>query len=272
MAARRRLDVELVRRGLADSRTRAKDLVDDRRVRVNGAPVDKAGRLVAPADAIVVVGPPPRFVSRGGEKLEGALSALDVSPHGSRVLDAGASTGGFTDCVLQRGAAQVVAVDVGRAQLHERLASDVRVDVRDRCNVRSLGPEAIGGPVDLVVADLSFISLSLVLPALLSCCRSGGDLVLLVKPQFEAGRTEVSRGRGVIRDPEVWRRVLVAVIDAAVAAGATIMGAVVSPLPGADGNVEFFLHLRPADGAARRGLPEGALDELVAAAVRTGEG
>ena len=271
MAARRRLDVELVRRGLADSRTRAKDLVDDRRVRVNGAPADKAGRLVAPGDAIVVVGPPPRFVSRGGEKLEGALAALEVSARDARVLDAGASTGGFTDCVLQRGAAHVVAVDVGRAQLHERLVSDPRVDGRDRCNVRTLGPDAIGGPVDLVVADLSFISLSLVLPALVSCCRRGGDLVLLVKPQFEAGRTEVSRGRGVISDPEVWRRVLVAVIDAAVGAGTTIMGAVVSPLPGADGNVEFFLHLRPADAPAARGLDDRALDELVAAAVRIGE-
>lgn len=245
--------------------------MDAGRVRVNGAPADKAGRLVAPGDAVVVAGPPPRFVSRGGEKLDGALSALAVEVTGARVLDAGASTGGFTDCVLQRGATHVIAADVGRGQLHERLASDPRVEVRDRCNVRTLGPDAIGGPVDLVVADLSFISLSLVLGALLSCCRPQGDLVLLVKPQFEAGRTEVSRGRGVIRDPEVWRRVLETTIDAAAGGGATIMGAVVSSLPGADGNVEFFLHLQPAGTTPPRRLGPDELDELVAAAIRTGD-
>lgn len=240
-------------------------MVAEGRVLVNGAPADKPARLVDPGDAIVVVGPPPRFVSRGGHKLDGALAELGVEVDGARVLDAGASTGGFTDCVLQRGASHVVAVDVGRGQLHERLRADPRVEVRDRCNVRTLEPDAIGGRVDLVVADLSFISLSLVLPALLSCCADRGQLVLLVKPQFEAGRADVSRGRGVVRDPEVWRRVLGEVIDAATAAGATIMGAVVSSLPGADGNVEFFLHLTPSGrgGPARPGL----VDELVDAAV-----
>lgn len=256
---------------MAESRTRARELIDARRVRVNGAPAEKAGRLVAAGDAVVVLGPPARFVSRGGQKLDGALEALGIELDGARVLDAGASTGGFTDCVLQRGAAHVVAADVGRGQLHARLATDPRVDVRDRCNVRSLTPEAIGGTVDLVVADLSFISLSLVLGALLSCTRPGGDLVLLVKPQFEAGRSDVSRGRGVIRDPDVWRRVLEAVIDAAVDGGATIMGAVVSSLPGADGNVEFFLHLRPAVGTPDR-LGGRELDDLVAEAIRTGGG
>ena len=265
MAARRRLDVEMVRRGLADSRTAAKALIDAGRVRVGGAPADKAGRLVDPGDAVVVDGPPRRFVSRGGDKLDGALDALGVDVTGARALDAGASTGGFTDCLLQRGAASVVAADVGRGQLHERIASDARVVVRDRCNVRTLTEDELGGRVDVVVADLSFIGLGLVLPALLGCAGADADLVVLVKPQFEAGRADVGRGRGVVRDPDVWRRVLHEVIDAAVAAGATIMGAVVSPLPGADGNVEFFLHLRRA-GSVPTTLGPDAVDRLVAQA------
>jgi len=186
-------------------------------------------------------------VSRGGEKLDAALHTFGIDVAGSRVLDAGASTGGFTDCLLQRGAARVVAADVGYGQLHERLRADDRVDVHERTNVRGLGPRVIGGPVDVVVADLSFISLRTVAPALLDCARPGADLVLLVKPQFEAGRADASRGRGVIRDPAVRERALAEVCGAFVDLGATIMGTMESPLKGADGNVEFLVHVRKAD-------------------------
>jgi 23S rRNA (cytidine1920-2'-O)/16S rRNA (cytidine1409-2'-O)-methyltransferase len=191
-----------------------------------------------------VVGPGPRFVGRGGEKLDAAFERFAVPVAGRRALDAGASTGGFTDCLLQRGADEVVAVDVGYGQLHERLRADPRVDVRERTNVRSLDREALGGPVDLVVADLSFISLRTVLPVLVPLVEPGGDLVVLVKPQFEAGRREAARGSGVIREPEVWRRVLEEVATAAAESGADRMDEMESPLTGADGNVEFLLHLR----------------------------
>jgi 23S rRNA (cytidine1920-2'-O)/16S rRNA (cytidine1409-2'-O)-methyltransferase len=201
---------------------------------------------------VLVAGDPPRFVSRGGEKLDAALGRFALDPAGVRALDAGASTGGFTDCLLQRGAARVVAVDVGHGQLHERLRADPRVEVHERRNVRDLAPGDLGEPFRLVVADLSFISLRTVLPHLLGQAAPGADLVLLVKPQFEAGRDEASRGRGVIRDPEVWRRVLEEVVVALGGYGAAIMGAMPSPITGADGNVEFLLHARaaPADPPA----------------------
>jgi 23S rRNA (cytidine1920-2'-O)/16S rRNA (cytidine1409-2'-O)-methyltransferase len=218
-------------------------------VLVGGAPASKPAHLVDPAEAVEVVGPGPRFVGRGGEKLDAALEAFAVPVAGRRALDAGASTGGFTDCLLQRGAAEVVAVDVGYGQLHERLRADPRVDVRERTNVRTLDRDALGGPVDLVVADLSFISLRTVLSALVPLVEPGGDLVLLVKPQFEAGRREAARGSGVIRDPEVWRRVVEEVATAAAEQGADRMGEMESPLTGADGNVEFLLHLRRRVGS-----------------------
>jgi 23S rRNA (cytidine1920-2'-O)/16S rRNA (cytidine1409-2'-O)-methyltransferase len=201
---------------------------------------------------VVVAGDPPRFVSRGGEKLDAALDRFAIDPVGVRALDAGASTGGFTDCLLQRGAARVVALDVGHGQLHERLRADPRVEVHERRNVRDLAPGDLGEPFPLVVADLSFISLRAVLPHLLDQAAPGADLVLLVKPQFEAGRDEASRGRGVIRDPEVWRRVLEEVVVALRGYGAAIMGAMPSPITGADGNVEFLVHARaaPADPPA----------------------
>jgi len=213
-------------------------------VLVGGAPASKPAHLVDPGQAVEVVGPGPRFVGRGGEKLDAALERFTVPVAGRRALDAGASTGGFTDCLLQRGAAQVIAVDVGYGQLHERLRADPRVDVRERTNVRSLDRDAIGGPVDLVVADLSFISLRTVLPALVPLVEPGGDLVLLVKPQFEAGRREAARGSGVIRDPEVWRRVVDEVATAAAEQRADRMDEMASPLTGADGNVEYLLHVR----------------------------
>jgi 23S rRNA (cytidine1920-2'-O)/16S rRNA (cytidine1409-2'-O)-methyltransferase len=213
-------------------------------VTVAGAPADKPSRLVDAAEPVTIEGPPARFVSRGGEKLDAALEQFGVDVAGRRVLDAGASTGGFTDCVLQRGAASVVAVDVGYGQLHERLRADPRVEVRERVNVRALGAGDVTPPADVVVADLSFISLRTVTDALLACARPGADLVWLVKPQFEAGREEASRGRGVIRDPAVQVGALLAVASHLRERGATIMGAMVSPLRGADGNAELLLHAR----------------------------
>jgi 23S rRNA (cytidine1920-2'-O)/16S rRNA (cytidine1409-2'-O)-methyltransferase len=247
VAVRRRLDLELVRRGLAASRTAAQAAIEGQRVTVGGAIAAKPSRLVAPSDPVELLAPPSRFVSRGGEKLDAALEHFGVDATGLRVLDAGASTGGFTDCLLQRGAAEVVAVDVGYGQLHPAIRHDPRVHVHERLNVRSLTADAIGGRVELVVADLSFISLTTVLPALLAAVVPGGDLVLLVKPQFEAGRAEVARGRGVVRDPAVREDVRQHVDDALRAAGATIMGWMESPLRGADGNVELFVHARASE-------------------------
>lgn len=234
---------------------------------MSGAPADKAARLVAPDEPVEILGPPPRFVGRGGEKLDAALERFGIDVAGREVLDAGASTGGFTDALLQRGAARVVALDVGHGQLDSRLRHDDRVVVRERTNVRHLSDGgAIGGPVHLVTADLSFISLRTVLPALLAVCRPGADLVLLVKPQFEAGRREVAKGRGVIVDPLVWRRVLDEVKVALVDHGADIMGAMVSPLTGADGNVEFLLWARSPGGRRAPQVPVD-LGEPVAEAV-----
>ena len=211
----------------------------------------------------MVAGPPPRFVGRGGEKLAAALERFAIDLTGRVVLDAGSSTGGFTDCALQAGAARVVAVDVGRGQLHRRLLTDPRVDSRERTNVRHLVPGDLGPPVDVVVADLSFISLRTVMEAILGLVRDGGDLVWLVKPQFEAGRQEASKNRGVISDPEVWRRVLEEVTGALRGHGAAIMGLMTSPLRGADGNVEFLLHGRAATEQPDAVDVQGAIDAAV---------
>lgn len=240
--ARQRLDVELVRHGLVASRAEAAQLIDARRVTVNGAIADKSARQVAPGDQLLIVGPPARFVGRGALKLDHALDVFGIDLEGLRVLDAGASTGGFTDCVLQRGAASVVAVDVGHGQLHERLRADDRVTNLERTNVRTLVTDAIGGLVDMVVGDLSFISLRLVIAPLVAVCHPGASMVLLVKPQFEAGRTEVSRGRGVISDVAVWARVRTEIDAALVTAGCSVMGWTDSPITGADGNHEFLVH------------------------------
>ncbi len=249
MTARRRLDVELVRRELTTSRVEAQALIAEHRVLVNGAVAEKPSRQVASADAVVVEGPPQRFVGRGGEKLDHALDTFELDVSGLRALDAGASTGGFTDCLLQRGAAQVVALDVGHGQLHERLRADARVVNLERQNVRHVTPEMIGGPVDLVVGDLSFISLGLVIPALVGVCHPGAAMVLLVKPQFEAGREEVGRGRGVITDPAIHDRVQGEIEVVLTEAGCTIRGWTESPITGADGNREFLVHATtPAAG------------------------
>jgi len=247
MARRNRLDTELVRRGLARSREQAAALITAGRVQVRGTRAAKPAAMVDPADPVLVVDDGgEEYVSRGGHKLAGALTAfrpLGLTVEGRRCLDAGASTGGFTDVLLRAGAAGVVAVDVGYGHLAWSLRSDPRVTVLDRTNVRALTPEAIGGPVDLTVADLSFISLRLVLAALVACTDVDGDLVPMVKPQFEVGRDRVGPG-GVVRDPVHRAEAVLGVAAAAVDLGLGVAGVVASPLPGQSGNVEFFLWLR----------------------------
>jgi 23S rRNA (cytidine1920-2'-O)/16S rRNA (cytidine1409-2'-O)-methyltransferase len=231
---------------LAKSRVEARILVESGRVLVGGAVAIKVARLVAAAEPVVVEGPPARYVGRGGEKLEHALTTFGIDVNGLRALDAGASTGGFTDCLLQRGAREVVAVDVGHGQLHERLRADERVTNVERTNVRHITATLAGGPVDIVVADLSFISLTAVIGALKGVCKPGGPMVLLVKPQFEAGRAEVSRGRGVITDPTIWDRVRAEITAGLVEVGCEVVAWTTSPITGAEGNREFLVHARSA--------------------------
>jgi 23S rRNA (cytidine1920-2'-O)/16S rRNA (cytidine1409-2'-O)-methyltransferase len=265
MARRARLDAELVRRKLARSREQAASLVEAGRVQVRGTVARKVAAMIDPADPVLVTGEDPQteYVSRGGHKLFGALAAFGprgLVVAGRRCLDAGASTGGFTDVLLRAGAAQVVAVDVGYGQLAWPIRTDERVVVQERTNVRTLTPEAIGGTVDLTVADLSFISLRLVLPALAACTAPDGDLALMVKPQFEVGRERVGAG-GVVRD---WQLRAEAVLDVAAAAaelGLGVAGVTASPLPGPSGNVEFFVWFRRDAPAADR----AEIDRVVAA-------
>jgi 23S rRNA (cytidine1920-2'-O)/16S rRNA (cytidine1409-2'-O)-methyltransferase len=240
---RRRLDVELVRRGLVESRARAQRAIEAGRVLVSGSRADRAGRLVAAGEPIHLEGPTARFVSRGGENLDAALDRFGVRVAGRRCLDLGASTGGFTDCLLQRDAAHVVAVDVGHGQLAWSLRSDPRVTVRERCNARFLTPGDTEGPVDLVVGDLSFISLRLVAPAVAAVAAEVADAeaVLLIKPQFEAGREHVRRG-GIVSDPAVHLEVLERVAADLASSGLVMVGVMPSPIRGASGNVEFFGH------------------------------
>ena len=248
MARRARLDAELVRRGLARSRTQAADLVAAGRVKVGGQIATKAATGVAVDASLVVIeaAAAPDSVSRGGHKLAGALDIFvpaGLAVAGRRCLDAGASTGGFTDVLLRAGAAQVVAVDVGYGQLAWALRTDPRVAVLDRTNVRDLDLELVGEPVDLVVGDLSFISLRLVLPALVGVCKPDADLVLMVKPQFEVGRDRVGSG-GVVRDHEARADAVRSVAARAASLGLGVRGVVASSLPGPAGNVEYFLWLR----------------------------
>ena len=245
-AGKLRLDELLVARGLATSRAQAKGLIMAGRVRLGTERLEKPGKEF-PADLEVTVDQHPRFVSRGGEKLAGALERFQLDLRGAHVLDVGASTGGFTDCALQAGAADVVCVDVGRAQLHAKLRTDARVTNLEQINARHLKPSDLPRPdYDAIVMDLSFISLKAVLPAVWPCLRPGGVLVALVKPQFEAGKAEVDKGRGVIRDPAVQEATLAAVRDFALAElpAATLIGTMDSPITGADGNREFLLGLR----------------------------
>lgn len=259
---RRRLDVELVRRGLASSRAEAQAAVAAGLVTVAGSPATKPASLVAADEPVNVLGPTRRFVSRGGEKLRAALDRFGVDPRGRDCLDAGASTGGFTDCLLQAGAGRVVAVDVGYGQLAWEVRNDPRVTVLERTNVRTLDPADLPFVPDLVVADLSFISLGAVLPALVRGASVDAEFVVLVKPQFEAGPSGVGSG-GVVRDPSVWRRVLGEVADAFGSVGVGVLGVVASPLRGPAGNVEFLLH-------GRRGVDDARVD--LDAAVTEGEG
>jgi 23S rRNA (cytidine1920-2'-O)/16S rRNA (cytidine1409-2'-O)-methyltransferase len=241
-----RLDVELIRRGLARSREQAVELISAGRVQVRGVVASKPASGVG-ADTPLRVVPDtgdPGYASRGGHKLAGALAALPgLRVRGRRCLDAGASTGGFTDVLLRAGAAQVVAVDVGYGQLAWAVRSDERVRVLDRTNVRTLTPDQIGGPVEVSVADLSFISLRLVMPALTACTEPDGDLLPMVKPQFEVGRERLGSG-GVVRDPHLRAEAVLAIARAAAELGWRAAGIVRSPLPGPSGNVEFFLWLR----------------------------
>lgn len=257
MARRVRLDTELVRRGLARSREQARSYIEDGRVTVKRQVARKAANQVDPADPIDVLKIPGEldWASRGAHKLLGALDAFgDVAVTGRRCLDAGASTGGFTDVLLRRGAHRVYAVDVGYGELVWRLRNDDRVHVLDRTNVRTLTAEPLGGPVDLMVGDLSFISLNLVLPALAECVTVGGDLLPMIKPQFEVGKGNVGAG-GVVRDPALRISAVRRVAETAASLGLHTRGVVASPLPGPSGNVEYFLWLRrdaaPAPDAAR---------------------
>ncbi len=250
-----------MRRGLVASRTQAHELIAACRVLVGGALADQPARQVLPGDPIVVTGGRGRFVSRGGEKLDAALERFRIDVRGAQAVDAGASTGGFTDCLLQRGVAHVTAIDVGRGQLHERLAADPRVTNVERTNLRSVTWQDLAdAPFDVAVADLSFISLRTVAPPLVSLVSRGGTVVVLVKPQFEVGRRDAARGRGVIRDPNLWAAAAEDAGSALEAAGSTMMGLMVSPLRGADGNVEFLAHLcvvpaPPIPLAARVDIP-----------------
>lgn len=259
MAKRLRLDAELVRRGLVDSRTAAQSAIERGLVTVRGVPTPRAATLVESSASITLTENPSRFVSRGGEKLDGALARLDLDIHG-RWVDAGASTGGFTDCLLQRGASAVAAVDVGYGQLDWTLRNDERVVVIERTNVRELTPQDVPWPADGVVADLSFISLRVVFPALSGIARDDALFVVLVKPQFEVGRNSVGKG-GVVRDPQLWRRAVVDVIDAARGLGLNAFGITHSDPPGPAGNREFFVAL-----SSERSEDLSGLDPAIAAA------
>lgn len=266
MPRRLRLDAELVRRKLARSREHASELIGEGRVTVQGAVAQKPATGVTTDVAIVVREDPqrPDYVSRGGHKLAGALddfAALGLSVKGKRVLDAGASTGGFTDVLLRRGAREVVAVDVGYGQLAWVLRQDPRVQVHDRTNIRDLTPERIDGWVDLVVGDLSFISLRLVLDPLLGVVNDDADLALMVKPQFEVGKDRVGKG-GVVRDPALRAEAVHDVVAAAQRRGWGVHALTTSSLPGPSGNVEFFVWLR-------RGASALSGDDLTALVVDT---
>lgn len=240
---RRRLDAELVRRGLVSSRAEAQDAVRAGLVTVAGTRAEKPATMVATDAPVGMAAATKRFVSRGGEKLSAALERFGVDPSGRWCLDAGASTGGFTDCLLKAGAAGVVAVDVGYGQLDWSLRTDPRVTVIERTNARELSAERLPFVPDLVVADLSFISLRAVTPALIRADAPDAEFIVLIKPQFEAGSADVGEG-GVVRDPAVWRRVVSEVAAVFGDLGAAPLGLMASPLRGPAGNVEFFLHAR----------------------------
>jgi 23S rRNA (cytidine1920-2'-O)/16S rRNA (cytidine1409-2'-O)-methyltransferase len=242
--ARVRIDQLLVTLGHAPTRTRAQALLLSGNVYVSGSRIDKPGTLVASDVSVEVKGADHPYVSRGGVKLDGALTAFGVDATGLRCLDLGASTGGFTDCLLQRGAREVVAVDVGYGQLAHKLRVDPRVVVRERTNAKSLDPESFGGPVDLTVVDASFIGLGKLVDAIARNTRIGGELVALIKPQFEVGRDEASRTQGVVRDEGIRRRAIEDAVMAVRDAGFEILAETDCVLPGPKGNVEAFVHAK----------------------------
>ncbi|CAI37028.1 hypothetical protein jk0864 [Corynebacterium jeikeium K411] len=272
-----RLDAELVARKIARSREHAQEMIKAGRVTVNGMLAKKPASGVDGNVSIKVAeSEDDRWASRGAHKLLGALEAFEpqgLSVEGKTVLDAGASTGGFTDVCLDRGAAKVKAVDVGYGQLIWRLQNDDRVDVMDRTNVRTLTPEDLGGQVDLMVGDLSFISIRLVLPALSACVKEGGDLLPMVKPQFEVGKDRLGHG-GVVRSPELRAEVTREVAVEAMKYGLSTKAVVASPLPGPSGNVEYFLWLVKDSAAVSPSMVEEAdhtgLDEMIATAIKEG--
>ncbi len=266
-----RLDAELVRRKIARSREHAQHMIKDDRVTVNGMAARKPATGVTGDVSIKVAeSEEDRWASRGAHKLLGALAAFEpqgLSIDGKRVLDAGASTGGFTDVCLDRGAAEVVAVDVGYGQLIWRLQNDPRVRVMDRTNVRTLTPEAMGGLADVMVGDLSFISIKLVLPAIAACMSEGADLLPMVKPQFEVGKDRLGAG-GVVRSPQLREEVTLAIAQEAAKHGLSTKGVVASPLPGPSGNVEYFLWLIKDGG--KQAPSSDTLAAMVATAVKEG--
>lgn len=264
---RRRLDVELVRRQIVTTRAEAQQAILDGLVTVDGAPALKPGTQVAASQAVSLKRPARRFASRGGEKLAHALAVFPIDIAERSCLDAGASTGGFTDVLLQHGAREVWAFDVGYGQIHERLRQDPRVHVRERVNVREITPEHLEGAVpEVLVADLSFVSLTKVLGALKQVTAPDAQAIVLVKPQFEAGRDQVQRG-GVVRDPDVWQRVIGEVITHAVSLGWACYGITTSPITGPKGNVEFLLHLGPP---TQERLADTGWQDAVEQAVRDG--
>ena len=267
MTRRARVDAELVRRGLARSRQQAAELIGAGRVAIDGMPAAKPATAIAVSAALTVELDDERtWVSRGAHKLIGALDAFGLSADDRRCLDAGASTGGFTEVLLDRGAREVAAVDVGYGQLAWSLRNDPRVAVLERTNVRELTAEMIGGPVDLVVADLSFISLATVLPALTSCASDDADIVPMVKPQFEVGKDRVGPG-GVVSDPQLRVDAVLAVARRAAELQWQTVGVTASPLPGPSGNVEYFLRLR---GTTESPLQGERLEHAVHQAVAEG--
>ena len=246
---KQRLDQVMVERGLASGRDRARALVMAREVLVDGQVAHRPAAPVA-EDALIEVKTPPPFVSRGGEKLAHALDRSGIDPTGLRCLDVGASTGGFTDCLLQRGAREVVAVDVAYGEIAQKLRDDPRVELRERVNAREMEP--LETPADLLVMDVSFISAATVLAAVAPSVRPGGEMLILVKPQFEAGREQVEKG-GVVRDPVVHASCIAKVALAAIDLGLRVRGVIRSPLLGPAGNREFFLRLQRPEGDAATG-------------------
>lgn len=266
MTRRARVDAELVRRGLARSRQQAAELISAGKVRVDGMPAAKPATAVSvTAHLSVEAGDDDSWVSRGAHKLIGALDAFGLTVEGRRCLDAGASTGGFTEVLLSRDVREVVAVDVGYGQLAWSVRTDPRVTVMERTNVRDLTADSIGGPVDLIVADLSFISLATVLPALAACASPDADIVPMVKPQFEVGKDRVGAG-GVVSDPQLRADAVLSVARRAASLNWHAVAVTASPLPGPAGNVEYFLHLRACADA----MSQDALESAVRRAVEEG--